>query len=308
MNKMLHDINDDEIRIISSDKYVPVKQAHFTPEEKPPKKVNKKLLIWIIASLAVLFILLILVLFTVPGPKTNVDSGNSRQYFYDQAQAQTVPSKAIHHKDKLHSLHKGYVEKSDTLIKGVPLTILTPRNAIPYLVVGEDALNDTTAALAVQAADIRKDNGRIVGAFVYDGELLSRGQSKAGFCAILGGNLIIGVADSTPYLEQAIDNGGYFFRQYPLVVGGQVVDNKLKYSSLRKALAELNGEKVVIIGHEKQTLNEFSQTLVDLGVMNAIYLIGGHAPGFAKDKEGNRFNFGNPSRPVTPYTNYLIWD
>lgn len=109
-------------------------------------------------------------------------------------------------------------------------------------------------------------------------------------------------------MEQAIENGGYFFRQYPLVVGGQVVENKLKPSSLRKALAELNGEIVVIMNDRKQTLNEFSQTLVNLGVTNAIYLIGSSAPGFAIDKEGHRIDFGKEVENPPLNSNYIIWE
>ena len=161
----------------------------------------------------------------------------------------------------------------------------------------------------VQAADVRGDNGEILGAYVSEGNLLSRGNSKAGFCAIINGKLIIGVADYTPYLEQAIESGGYFFRQYPLVVGGQAVENKLNLSSLRRALAELNGEIVVIMGDKKQTLNEFSQTLVDLGVSNAIYVIGGNeAPGYAKDEKGNRIEFGKKCDSPYPNSNYIIWE
>ena len=205
------------------------------------------------------------------------------------------------------NIEKGYVETKDTMINKVALTIYKPKNLTPKLHIGIDALSDTVASFVVQAADIRRDNGQIVGAYVSEGDLLSRGKSKAGFCAIINGKLIIGVADSTPYLEQAIETGGYFFRQYPLVVGGQAVDNKLKSSSLRKALAELNGEIVVIMNDKKQTLNEFSQTLVDLGVSNAIYLVGSTAPGFAIDGEGNRIDFGKNYETPSVNSNYIIW-
>ncbi|MCH5231409.1 MAG: hypothetical protein J1F43_06395 [Muribaculaceae bacterium] len=203
---------------------------------------------------------------------------------------------------------KGYVSTYDTVINKVPLTIFNPRNLVPKLHIGTDALKDSTAGFVVQAADIRRDNGQIVGQYVSEGNLLSRGQSKAGFCAIINGKIIIGVADSTPYLEQAIESGGYFFRQYPLVVGGQVVENRLKSSSLRKALAELNGETVVIMSDREQTLMEFSKTLVDLGVTNAIYLIGSTAPGFAIDKEGRRIEFGKAYANPSIKSNYIIWE
>lgn len=202
---------------------------------------------------------------------------------------------------------RGYATVVDTVVNRVPLMLITPHNATPVLCIGDSVLSDTTAVLVAQAADIRSDNGGIVGAYVLEGKLISSGKSKSGFCAIINGKPTIGVADATPCLEQAIDNGGYFFRQYPLVVGGQTVENKPRNSSLRKALAELNGEIVVILSRNRMTLNEFSKTLVDLGVSNAIYLVGSEAYGFAGDGAGNRLEFGKRTPQSPPNTNYIVW-
>ena len=79
----------------------------------------------------------------------------------------------------------------------------------------------------------------IAGAYVVKGELLSKGEAKAGYCSIVNGEVNIGVADATPMLEEALMKDGYFFRQYPLVAGGQLIENKLKGAALRKALAVL---------------------------------------------------------------------
>lgn len=160
----------------------------------------------------------------------------------------------------------------------------------------------------VQAADVRRDNGKIVGAYILDGELLSKGQAKSGYCAIIGGKISVGVAESTPLLEQALESNGYFFRQYPLVIANQVVENKPKNRSQRKALAELNGEIVVIMSEGRLTFHDFSQALVDMGVTNAIYLVGSSTYGFAKDADGNKFEFGKPNETGYPFTNYIVWE
>ena len=201
----------------------------------------------------------------------------------------------------------GYVEMVDTIIGGVPLTILTPHDAVPQLHIGADVLRSADVVMAMQAADVRGDNGGIVGAFVMKGELVSRGQVKAGFCAIIDGKITIGVADATPFLERAIEAGGYFFRQYPLVVGNQLVENKPKGRSLRKALAEWNGNVVVILSHERLSFHDFALTLVDMGVANAIYLVGSEAAGFAVDAGGSRFDFGIESPLPVAATNYIVW-
>lgn len=201
----------------------------------------------------------------------------------------------------------GFVSISDTLVNKIPLTMFKPTNLAPTLQIGTDVLNDSTVRFVVQAADVRGDNGGIVGAYVNKGELLSKGQAKSGFCAIIGGKINIGVADATPFLEQALETDGYFFRQYPLVVANQIVENRPKGKSLRKALAELNGETVVIMSQEEMTFHDFSQSLVDLGVTNAVYLVGGKGYGFAIDSEGRKNEFGRQLKNMRPNTNYIVW-
>ena len=87
-----------------------------------------------------------------------------------------------------------------------------------------------------------------------------------------------------------------------------MVENKLKFSSLRRALAEWNGEIVVVMGHSPMTLNEFAETLIDLGVSNAIYLIGSTSYGFAKDKNGDRIIFGEEEINPPKNSNYIVWE
>ena len=200
-----------------------------------------------------------------------------------------------------------YVEVIDTIIDGNPIDIYIPRNATPQLHVGVDILEDTTAIFVVPAADIRRDNGGIVGAYVLKGNLLSKGKSKAGYCAIIRGEIIIGVSDSSHYLEEAIENDGYFFRQFPLVVGGQIVENEKRQISLRKALAEWNGRPVVVMTKKRVSFNEFSQILVDLGVKNAIYLVGSTSYGFAKKADCQRQYFGVKSSSPSRNSNYIVW-
>ena len=338
MSLLPNDIKDDEIRIISSEKKdkngsLPTPDKIGTEYSQLPKNGTKddaglnygsreasapkpKWKLWLIVT-AIIFFGGLCVFFWWEVSKDNKEEAEiKKEEIRTKSEIETSQIKISDYKDSEReekqvenvNSEKGYVNTYDTIINKIPLTIYAPKSLKPKLHIGKDALKDTTASFVVQAADIRRDNGQIVGAYVSEGNLLSRGQSKAGFCAIINGKLIIGVADSTPYLEQAIETGGYFFRQYPLVVGGQVVENKLKSSSLRKALAELNGEIVVIMNDKKQTLNDFSQTLVDLGVTNAIYLVGSTAPGFAVDKDGKRIDFGKEYENPSVNSNYLIWN
>lgn len=210
--------------------------------------------------------------------------------------------------DEKAMVSRGYVEVKEVTANGYNFTIYTPRDTKKaYLHVGVDALDDTTAVLMAQAADVRADNGGIVGAFVKNGILISRGDSKAGFCAIIDGKPMIGVADATSYLDRAIESGGDFFRQFPLVVGGQVVENDRPGKALRKALVEINGDIAIVSSREKLTFNEFSKALVSLGVANAIYLVGSTSYGTYRTSDGSRRDFGERVEDPYPNASYIIW-
>ena len=88
------------------------------------------------------------------------------------------------------------------------------------------------------ASGIRADNDKIVGAFVVKGKPYSWGLSKEGYCGIIDGRLTVGVADNSPLFEEATEKEGYFFRQYPLVDNGVLVENEPKGKSIRKALCD----------------------------------------------------------------------
>lgn len=316
MSKFLNDINDDEIRIISGDSEkssLPSEcddndalEPTFESKNSPPRKSSVKFWVWVLVIVCIVLVLLLcLVVTSTSYAPPRMMHDEEYQSFSENRSMMATETKSH---ESVPMVSQGYVAIIDTIAGGEPLTVLFPRDLTPRLCLGEEALDSVGAMLLLQAADIRADNGGIVGAFVYDGELVSRGQSKAGFCAIINGKIVLGIADSTPYLEQAIETGGFFFRQYPLVVGGQVVENKLKSSSLRRALAEIDGQIAVALSRKKMTLNEFSQTLVDLGVTNAIYLVGSTAYGYVASENGTRMEFGvRPANP-TPSSNYIVWE
>ena len=204
-----------------------------------------------------------------------------------------------------------YAERVDTVANNHPLTLYIPRGATPRLIVGkpDDSLRDR-AVLALQAADIRADNKEILGEFVLAGEQLARGVSKRGYCAIIDGNVSVGVSDSTPLLSSAISGGGYFFRQYPLVDNGLPVDNKPKGKAIRKALCDYNGQTMVAVSSNDETFGDFARMLVSFGIDNAIYLVGGQdAFGWSVAADGSREDFGGDS-PRKEYDNesYIVWE
>ncbi|MBQ6046689.1 MAG: hypothetical protein IJL38_03575 [Bacteroidales bacterium] len=196
---------------------------------------------------------------------------------------------------------------ADTVIDTLPLTIYTPYNAVPELHVGNLDTTDSEIVFAAMAADLRKDNGKIVGAFVLAGEPLSWGLSKRGYCAILDNQITIGTAENSPLFEQATEQGGYFFRQYPAVEGGQMVHNNPQNAAPRRALCTLNGNIVIVSCNSRVLMDTFSQALVSLGVSDAILLVGGTAEGWCRTADGNLVVI-SPKHPKSKkYTNHIVF-
>lgn len=300
-----NDIEDDEIRIIKSKKIIRIPRS-----DRHPRR-----LVWAVITVGVIIMAAVIAALTRCAGYATSGPGEEVVDVVAAESTDDADQMAINHITQTYRAQtqsdaaRGYVTANDTVVNGgVRLTLLTPVGAVPVLEIGSQAISDSTAVLVAQAADVRGDNGAILGTFVMRGQLMGKGESKAGFCSIINGTVSVGVADATPMLEQAIETDGYFFRQYPLVVGGQVVENKPRGRSLRKALAELeDGSIAVIISGQKLTFHEFSEALTAAGVRNAIYLVGSAACATYLDREGVLHTFGSFSESRYDNINYLVW-
>ena len=206
----------------------------------------------------------------------------------------------------------GYTEIKDTLINDIPIKIYIPHNAEMSLHLGKINKEDTSIIYTAQAADVRSDNGGIVGAFVLKGEPKAWGLSKKGYCASINGKVTIGVAENSPLFEKATEEGGYFFRQYPLVSNGKLVENEPKGKSIRRAICDRQGEIFMVETRSIESFHDFAQALVDLGVDQAIYLVGSTAYGWAVDENGTIHEFGEENyytgyRNMPQNTSYIVW-
>lgn len=284
------DIKDTDIRIIGIE-----------------SKKKKFPWLWVIVSVIVL-VAVVLVLVSVFGshPVQNISSDSARP------EQTVVPQKTHPLADWLSSLDSigavGCVGK-DTTVNDVVLHIHVPVNCkAPHLEVGYRCLDDTIKdVLFFQAADVRADNMKIVGAFVLQGKPLSWGLSKRGYCGIIDEQVTIGVADNSPLFEQATEKNGYFFRQYPLVDNGVLVENELTTKYTRRALCELEEHVVVIESLTAESLHDFAQALVDLDVQNAIYLVGGSAMGWSRDIDGIGRPSGQWEARVYKNVSFIVW-
>ena len=288
---MKEDIKDTEIRIIGAD---------AGADRKTPAWV------WVAVGVACVALLIWLIVLFVSHRSTEAEIGVYEQVEMAQQPVQPHPLREwISSLDTVQAV--GTVTK-DTIVNDIPLRIYVPLNACPRLELGYGITKHREEhILFFQAADIRADNKKIVGAFVLQGNVLSRGLSKRGYCAIIDGEITVGVADNSPLFEEATEKDGYFFRQYPLVDKGTLVENELKSKSIRRGLCELEGRIVVVETETTESLHDFAQALVDIGTQNAIYLVGSTAIGWACDTEGNGTKMGLWDNRAFRNVNFIVW-
>lgn len=228
--------------------------------------------------------------------------------YYFEPEQTTLQSISVTATDSIKNTGENpYIEISEESANDVPLLIYTPRHATMTLMVGMPDESDSTIVFAAMAADIRKDNMEIVGDFVLSGKRLARGVAKKGFAAIIDDKITIGLGESTPLLQQTIDQNGSFFRQYPLVYNGELIENNPKNKSIRRALAIRNEQILIIESQNKESFHDFSQALIDIGISDAIYLVGGDAYGWFYNKEHVRHEIGKRLMDIPENISYIIW-
>lgn len=284
------DIRDDEIRVIGEDDKV--------------KFNGWKWLLLLLAGIVIGFVVWALLPQKHEDPKEDPEQG-----VFEPGNDSVEPTIVKLPLAKAEETGKGFIEMMDTTINDIPMRLYLPHQVTMSLHVGNIDRNDHSIVFAAQAADIRADNGGIVGAFVLEGEPKAWGLSKKGYCAIINDTVTVGVADNSPLFEEATEKGGYFFRQFPLVDNGSLVENELKGKAVRRALCDRAGEIFTVETLSIESFHDFAQALVDLGVDNAIYLVGANAYGWATDIDGQRHEFGDPN-PKTSNKwrniNYLV--
>ncbi|MBO5563445.1 MAG: hypothetical protein J5939_07010 [Bacteroidales bacterium] len=306
MSNYKDDMRDDEIRVIGAQSRKQKTEVFSYKLDPPgPQKPRKRKKAYLWALLLAILLIIGLILLLRSG-KTKEDPYDGVFEPKEEIAVQPVKQeKKIlgHEVDSLSS----YTERIDTVINDVGIAIFIPHNATPELWVGSPPEKDPGIILAVQAADIRADNKEILGAFVYRGTPLAWGLSKSGYCAIIDGEMTIGTSENSPLFEQATETEGYFFRQFSLVNKGVLVENELKNKSVRKALCSRYGQIFVAVTASDESYHDFSQALVDLGVEDAISLVGSkYAFGWWIDRDGVNTSFAEGWHKYKK-ENYLIW-
>ncbi len=86
-----------------------------------------------------------------------------------------------------------------------------------------------------------------------------------------------------------------------------MIDIKPKGKALRRALCYYEGKIVIIESTEKESFHDFSQALADLGVEEAVALVGGDALFRFVDEEGEQHYKGSNYSRKYENVNYIVW-
>lgn len=302
MGKIEYDIKDTEFRIIGQ-----------SPQPSEPQQKPRKTWLWILLGALALAVLGVLVFGGRSSEnETPAEEEVIEDVVFEPMNEVEVPEEFQEPLIPLGdysdtTLVKPYTEHLRDTINDIPIDIYIPHNAKPELMLGVPSLHDKSIILTTQAADIRADNGKITGAFVMKGEPLSWGLSKKGYCGIIDGKVTVGVSENSPLFEEATEKGGHFFRQYPLVDNGVLVENEPKGKSIRKALCDRNGEIMVIMTQTPESFHDFAQALVDMKVDNAIYLVGASSFGYFRDRYDHLAIICNKYGRGYRYENFIVW-
>lgn len=181
------------------------------------------------------------------------------------------------------------VLRKDSVL-GVALSIYELHNVKAEMTLAEPDTADHTVLMYTRTADYTA-TGRYLGSLVIDGEEKQSDVSRLGYCAIAGGNMVIGVSRLDDMKEHMTDRDGSYFRQFVLVSNGELPQRFALHGKVeRKALARTADDRLCIVEtRHAETLWDFADALREYGYVDAIYLTGGNESGFYRASDGKPY-------------------
>ena len=179
--------------------------------------------------------------------------------------------------------------KTDSVL-GVAINIYELHNVKAEMTLVEPDTADHSVLMYTRTADYTA-TGKYLGSLVIDGKEMQSDVSRLGYCAIMNGNMVIGVSRSDDVKERVIDNNGSFFRQFILVSDGELPRHFYLHGKVeRKALARTADDRICIVETRyPETLWSFADALREYGYVDAIYLTGGNESGFYRSPDGTAY-------------------
>jgi hypothetical protein len=178
------------------------------------------------------------------------------------------------------------VLKTDSVL-GVAINIYELHNVKAEMTLVEPDTADRSVMMYVRTADYTA-TGKYLGSLVIDGEEKQSDVSRLGYCAIKGGNMVIGISRFDDMKDHMIDHDGSYFRQFMLVSNCELPRRFFLHGKVeRKALARTANDRICIIEtRHPETLWDFADALREYGFVDAIYLTGGNECGFYRAADG----------------------
>lgn len=289
-------MSDNEIRILGSNTE-PIQELENA--NKTRVHSHRKPLLWICTILLFVIVSIVGTWLYLRSNASLLNDIPNNSHTVDTLSVETL-------KDSVNA-GPSYTIVSDTTINDISLRIYTPIGGRMELVVDHHPEKDKKLILAAHAADLRGDDRTPAGAFVYNGELLAKGHSKYGFCAIVDSTVSIGRQIETPLFERAIEQNGCFFRQYSIVSNGKLMPIPPKGKSQRRALCLKDSMFMIIESTTSESYHDFSQALEDFGVSEALALVGSNAAVMWREESGVLQQNGGIFGDSYPIENYIVW-
>lgn len=181
------------------------------------------------------------------------------------------------------------VLKQDSVL-GVALNIYELHNVKAEITLEKPDTTDRNVLMYTRSSDYTAA-GEYIGSLVIDGDVRHSGTSRLGYCAITGGNMVIGISRFDSMKDYVADHGGSYFRQFVLVSNGELPQRFFLHGKVdRKALARAADDRLCIVGtRHPETLWDFADALREYGYVDAIYLTGGNDYGFYRASDGTSY-------------------
>ena len=152
---------------------------------------------------------------------------------------------------------------------------------------------DASVYLYCRSADHKVDS-TYLGSLVVDGLEMQKDQSRLGYMAMVGDQMVIGVSRSETVKDYVVENEGSFFRQFVLVSDGEIPPQFFLHGKVeRRAIGRMRDTLYYIATKNKETLWDFADALREYGFIDAIYITGGSDYCFYRSANGQRHDIGN---------------
>ena len=202
-------------------------------------------------------------------------------------------------------------QQIDTLT--ITLLVYRPVNARPEFTTTRPDSNDTRIKLSVAAAFTGKDLKSIMGKHIEKGNVKWGYKSIAnGYVSIIDDKVSIRPIDLSLKKAQtkAIKKKGYVFQQMLLVHDSVLMDCKIfgERETYRRALVIIDNKPCIIESEQRMKINDFSASLIRMGINTAICLdMGTWSYGFIRTETENYIPIGKLTSSTKDQTNWLIF-